>query len=138
MKITLNRVNPPYHFEAKNESGNIVTVDASPSIGGTGKGARPMELLLMGLASCSGIDVLSILQKQRQEVQDFSVDVDGQREQGKEASVFVDIHVHFTCSGKVEEDKLVRAIELSLEKYCSVAKTLEKTAKIHYTYKINA
>lgn len=137
MKVELNRIGVPYHFEIKNETGNSIQVDASPKIGGTDKGVRPMELLLMGLAGCSGIDVISILNKQRQNPKDFKVTVNGEREEGKDANLFVDIQVHFEVTGEVEPDKLERAIQLSLEKYCSVAKTLEKTAKINYTYKIN-
>lgn len=136
MKIRLKRTIPPFQMEAENETGNRVQIDASPSIGGAGAGARPMELLLMGLAGCAGIDVLSILQKQRQVVDDFFIEVDGERETGKDANLFVKILIHFECKGQVEEEKLKRAIDLSLEKYCSVAKTLEKTASITYTYRI--
>ncbi|MDX1959080.1 MAG: OsmC family protein [Leptospiraceae bacterium] len=136
MRVSLDRIEHPYHMVAKNETGNTVSIDASPSIGGKGSGARPMELLLMGLASCSGIDVLNILYKQRQEVNSFHVDVDGKREEGKEANVFVQIHVHFKLSGNIEPGKLEHAIKLSLEKYCSVAKTLEKTATITHSYTI--
>lgn len=136
MKISLKRLEEPYHFEAENESGNRVHIDASPAIGGLGKGARPMELLLMGLASCSAIDIISILKKQRQTVRDFTADVNGEREQGKEASVFTAIHIHFKAYGEIEKDRLETAIHLSLDKYCSAAKTLEKTAKITHSYEI--
>lgn len=136
MKITLKRVEEPFVLQAQNESGNVVNIDASPDIGGKGTGARPMELLLMSLAGCSGIDVLSILKKQRQTVHEFEVEVDGERETGKLANLFVAIHIHYKCKGEISEDKLKHAIELSLDKYCSVAKTLEKTAKITYSYKI--
>jgi putative redox protein len=136
MKIKLKRIEPPFQMEAVNETGNSVAIDASPSIGGEGKGARPMELLLMGLAGCAGIDVLTILQKQRQKVEEFEVEVDGERESGKDANLFTQIQLHFRCTGEIEPEKLIRAIDLSLEKYCSVAKTLEKTARITYTYKI--
>ncbi|MCX8000846.1 MAG: OsmC family protein [Leptospiraceae bacterium] len=136
MKIRLQRIEEPFVLQAYNESGNIVNMDASPDIGGKGTGARPMELLLMSLAGCSGIDVLSILKKQRQTVTNFEVEVDGERETGKLANLFVKINVHYKCSGEVSEEKLKHAIELSLEKYCSVAKTLEKTAQITYSYEI--
>ena len=128
MKVELKRINEPYHFEATNQTGNSIHIDASPQIGGTDKGVRPMELLLMGLAGCASIDVISILRKQRFTIEDFKVTVDGEREKEKDANFFV--------KGDVEEEKLIRAIELSLGKYCSVSKTLEKTAKINYKYSI--
>jgi len=136
MKIKLKRIAPPFQMKAENETGNSIQIDASPSIGGSGAGVRPMELLLMALGGCSAIDVLMILQKQRQVVEDFFIEVEGERETGKDANLFVKILIHYECKGEVEEEKLKRAIELSLEKYCSVAKTLEKTATISYTYKV--
>lgn len=137
MQIKLRRINSPYHFEASNETGNSVFIDASPSIGGTGMGARPMELLLMGLGSCSGIDIIHILNKQRQNVQEFYITVQGERESGKDANLFTKIHIHFEVHGEINRDRLETAINLSLEKYCSVAKTLEKTSVITHSYSIN-
>ncbi|AFM13248.1 OsmC family protein [Turneriella parva] len=137
-KITLTRIGEPFHFEAKNAAGNTVQIDAGPAIGGTGKGARPMELLLMGLAGCSGIDVVTILQKQRQTVEAMSVEVVGERGESQEANPFTNIVVRFSLAGQIEDHFLKRAIELSMDKYCSVAKTLEKTATISYEYALNA
>jgi len=136
LKVELKRINEPYHFEATNQTGNSIHIDASPQIGGTDKGVRPMELLLMGLAGCASIDVINIFRKQRFTIHDFKVTVDGERETGKDANLFTDIVVNFSVKGDIEEEKLVRAIELSLDKYCSVSKTLEKTAKISYKYLI--
>ena len=79
MKVELKRINEPYHFEATNQTGNSIHIDASPQIGGTDKGVRPMELLLMGLAGCASIDVINILRKQRFTIHDFKVTVDGER-----------------------------------------------------------
>lgn len=138
MKIELKRIGEPYHFELANQNGNTVHIDASPQIGGTDKGVRPMELLLMSLAGCISIDVINILRKQRFSILDYRVSVDGDRETGKDANLFTDIVINFFLKGDVEEDKLIRAIELSLEKYCSVAKTLEKTANISYKYNIES
>jgi putative redox protein len=91
---------------------------------------------LFGLGSCAGVDVVSILNKQRQEFTDFSILVDGEREEGQDANIFVKIHVHFKLKGNVEEEKFKRAIDLSLEKYCSVAKTLSKTATITSSFEV--
>ncbi len=136
MKIELDRIEKPFLFELKNEQGNKILIDASPAIGGTDQGVRPMELLLMGLAGCASIDVIHILNKQQISIDSYQVQVEGERETGKDANLFQDIKIHFVVKGKVEEEKLKRAIELSLEKYCSVAKTLEKTAKINYSYEL--
>ena len=137
MKIQLTRIQSPFHFEARNETGNSVQIDASPDIGGSGLGARPMELLIMGLGSCSGIDIVSILQKQRQKVEGFHISLNAERDKGKEANLFTKIHIHFSLEGEIEKEKLETAIHLSLDKYCSVAKTLEKTAIITHSFSIN-
>ncbi len=133
-RITLRRIGEPFHFEAVNSTGNAVHIDAGAAIGGTGQGVRPMEMLLMGLAGCSGIDVISILRKQRQEIQDFQIEVVGERGESKLANPFTKIFMRFVLCGPIEESHLKRAIELSMEKYCSVAKTLEKTATISWEY----
>lgn len=137
MEITLKRIGTPFHFEAKNGSGNSVHLDAAEEIGGTGHGARPMELFIMGLGGCTGIDVVMILEKQKQEITDFDMKIDADRKKEGDYSLFSNIHIEYLIKGTIDEDKLVRAIELSLQKYCSAAKTLEKTAKITYSYKIN-
>jgi len=138
MEIKLDLKNNAYHFVAENESGNEVNIDASPAIGGQGKGARPMELLIMGLGGCSGIDVLSILRKQKIEPREFHIKINADREKDVTPSLFTDIHLTFQFKGNVDPDKAKRAIDLSLDKYCSAAKTLEKTAKITYDYTIEA
>jgi len=83
-----------------------------------------MQLLLSALAGCSGIDVISILKKQRQELKDFKMTVDGEREKGKDLSLWKTIHIHFQLYGDIDADKAGRAIELAINKYCSVAETL--------------
>jgi putative redox protein len=137
MRIQLNRISHPYNFEAVNENGNTVLIDSSIQGGGGGDGARPMELLLMGLGGCSGIDIVNILNKQRQVIDSFQIEIDGQRDTGKDANLFVSIHVVFILKGNIEMDKLEKAISLSMEKYCSVVKILEKTAKITHSYILN-
>jgi putative redox protein len=96
-----------------------------------------MQGVLAALGSCSSIDVISILQKQKQEITAYLVTIDGQREQGKTPSLFTTIHLHFSLKGKnLESGKVQRAIELSVDKYCSVAKILEKTATITHSFTI--
>jgi putative redox protein len=119
-----------FHFEAANEGGQKVNIDASPAIGGENKGARPMELLIMGLGGCSGIDVVNILKKQKIELKNFKISIDAEREADAVPSLFTKIHVTFIFDHEVDKNKAERAVSLSMEKYCSVAKTLEKTATL--------
>jgi putative redox protein len=137
MKVTLNRVNDNFHFELKNERGHMVNVDSRPEFGGDDKGASPMELVLMGVAGCSAIDMIGILKKQRQEITSFKAEVEGERVQVGEAQPFKDIHVVFYLEGEIKEDKAAKAAQLSFDKYCSVSKTLEPTATIHYKVVLN-
>jgi len=138
MKITLNRVDDAFHMEAVNEDGCKVSTDGAPKIGGKNQGMRPMQLLLVAAGSCSSIDVISILNKMKQELKDFQIEVSGEREADVVPALFTDIHIHFKLSGKLDEEKVKRAIDLSMTKYCSVVKTLEKTANITSSYEILA
>lgn len=137
MHIELNRLEAPFHFEAANDTGNTIHFDASPEIGGQNKGVRPMQSLLMALGGCSGIDVVSILQKQKQEIESFRISIDGNRQKGAEPSLYESIHVVYHLGGPIDAAKARRAVELSMEKYCSVAKTLEKTATITWEVELN-
>lgn len=139
MRITLNRLDDAFHFEAKNEDGNSVHMDAAEKIGGRNKGARPTQLVLMALAGCSGIDVISILKKQKVELKDFKIEVDGEQEDLQNAAkAFTNAHVKFFLDGEVDEDKAKRAVSLSIEKYCSVEKILRLSgAKITYEVMLN-
>ncbi|MDX1604411.1 MAG: OsmC family protein [Salinimicrobium sediminis] len=128
MKIHLKRLNENYHFETVNERGNVIHLDnkSEPNP----QGASPMELLLMGIAGCSGIDIVMILKKQQLEMTNLEMDVEGFRVDGAVPNVFTRIHLKITIDGEIPENKAKRAVDLSLEKYCSVAKMLEKTAEI--------
>ncbi len=136
MRINVKRIDSNFNFEATNEDGNSVLIDASSYIGGHNKGMRPMQLLLAAIGGCSAIDIVSILRKQKQEVDSFEIVVDGDREPiGVEGySLFKTIEVNFILKGNIDIEKAERAVKLSMEKYCSVTKTLEPTAKI--TYKV--
>ena len=137
MKVTLNRVNDNFHFELKNERGHIVNVDSRPEFGGNDMGPSPMEMILMGVAGCSAIDMISILKKQRQEITSFKAEVEGERVQVGEAKPFKDIYLVFYLEGEIIPEKAARAAQLSFEKYCSVSKTLEPTATVHYKVVLN-
>jgi putative redox protein len=133
MRAVVRRRNGAVHFVAETGSGGQVPIDGSPAVGGEGLGARPMELLLSALGGCAGIDVVGILGKERQAVDDLVVTVEGERPSG-EPAVFTRIHVHFAVSGPTDERAVARAVQLSMDKYCSVARTLERTAEIDYSY----
>ena len=136
MEVNLTRVDQDFHFAATGNSGVAVHMDANPEIGGHNMGARPMEMLLMGLGGCSAIDVIMILKKQRQEATTFDIKVTADREKVEEYTEFRNINVHFKLSGDLNEDKVRKAIELSLEKYCSVAMVLYKTSTITYSLEL--
>lgn len=136
MHVTLQRINQAVRFEGSNAAGNNVILEGSPDIGGEGQGLRPMELLLLSLASCSSMDVASILKKMRQPVDDMRVEVDGERVVGEVPAVFKKIHLRFLLKGQIRLDRAEEAIRLSVEKYCSVAKMLEKTAEITWDCEI--
>lgn len=136
MKIELERLNKQVHFRAKNEDGVSLDMDGSPEIGGENQGLRPMQLLLAGIGGCSSIDIIEILKKQRQELEDIKITVTAEREKDKVPSLFTTIHVHYQLWGNLDETKAQKAITLSMEKYCSVAKIIEKTAEITYSFEI--
>jgi putative redox protein len=122
--IQLQRVHGDFGFQATDENGHSIKMDSSPESGGEDFGVRPMQTLLMGLGGCSAIDVISILKKQRQEVVDYKMTISGEREKGKEPSLWKSINVEFHLYGNIDADKASRAVDLSINKYCSVAATL--------------
>lgn len=123
-RIEIKRTDDAYAFEARDTNNHSFSMDAAESFGGHNSGIRPMQTLLAGLGGCSGVDIVSILQKQRQNITGFHMVIDGEREDGKEPSLWKHIHIQFQFSGEVDPDKARKACELSLDKYCSVAATL--------------
>lgn len=128
MQILLRRTEGA-RYEARNASGHSCLLDGPPEIGGQGEGMRPMEMLLVSLAGCSAVDVQLILQKGRHRLDELDVEVQGYRADAVPA-VFTDIEIVFRASGDFDEAKLQRAADLSMEKYCSVAKMLSPTVQI--------
>jgi putative redox protein len=135
MKIELNRLEEPYVFQMKNETGAFCTFDASASLGGKNKGLTPMQLLAGSLAGCMSIDVVMILQKQKINPKVYRVDIDATQKSGT-PSPFETIHLIFTVDNDVPLDKMQRAIQLSKEKYCSVSLSLNPNIKITHEVKI--
>ncbi len=138
MKVHLTRQNDAVHFEASSELSSVkVNIDGPDSIGGEGKGVRPMELVLMALGSCSVFDLTTILQKQRQDLQDIQVEVTGGRRE-EIPNIFTKIHIAFRLKGDIDEAKAQKAAELAVKKYCSVHDMLAQGGvDITYSIQIN-
>jgi len=136
MRIELKRLDDAFHFEAVSETGNIASMDVGEDIGGHNKGVRPMQMLVMGLGGCSAVDIVLILKKQKQIIESFEISIDAEREKGKEPSLWETIQLHFKLKGKIDKEKAERAVQLSMDKYCSVAKTLVM-AGTAITYKVS-
>ncbi len=136
MSIELRRRNEAVHFEAKNDEENTVLIDGSPKAGGQGLGFRPMELLLAAIGSCASMDVVPILAKQRQQLDDIRVTVSGERSDG-EPSPFTSITLHFDLFGHVDSGAAQRALDLAVHKYCSVGAMLQSTADVSWTMRIH-
>lgn len=135
MKISVERVGP-MAFNATSESGHQVLMDASKAVGGDDRGPRPMEMLLMGLGGCTSIDVVMILEKARQQVDNCKVEISANRAE-QNPRIFTDIHVHFIVYGKsLSEERVARAIQLSADKYCSASIMLAKAAEITHDFEI--
>jgi len=123
-------------FVGDAESGHAMIMDGDKSVGGENTGPRPMELLLIATGGCSGMDVISILKKKRQDVTGLEINVSGQKAE-EYPKKFTEITVEFIVKGKrIEESAVKRAVELSMTKYCSVKAMLEGTAKVNYSFTI--
>ncbi|AIE60035.1 OsmC family protein [Bacillus methanolicus] len=121
-------------FSGITPSGHEIKIDAAEEIGGQNSGARPMELLLQAIAGCTGIDIIMILQKMRLNPTSFHLEVEGTRAEDHPRR-YTDIHIHYALEGELPEDKVIRAIQLSKDKYCSVSQSLN--ANITASYSIN-
>lgn len=135
MNIQLKQYNKHLLFKANNTIGNSLLVGISEDKNPIA--FRPMELLLVSLASCSSLDIIKILNKQHQLEFKYEVQVESTRRENKIPSIFKEIKLHFIFEGIISEIKLKKAVNLSLEKYCSVSKIIEETATINYTITLN-
>jgi len=123
-------------FVGKTESGHSVLMDGSPEFGGQNRGARPMELLLLGMGGCTAFDVVLILRKARQNITDCVAQLSAERAP-EDPKVFTRIHVHFVMTGrKLDPKRVEQALKLSAEKYCSASIMLAKTAEITHDFEI--
>lgn len=123
-------------FVGEPASGHALVMDGDPSAGGQNTGVRPTELLLLGLGGCSGMDVVSILKKKKQDVTSFEINVKSKRAEDYPKK-FTEITLEFVVKGKnISEEAVRKAIDLSMNKYCSVKATLEGSAKINFSFRI--
>lgn len=134
MKIELTHQSG-YHATITDSRGYTIDID-NKSVDNP-QGASPMELLLMGLAGCSSIDIVHILDKQKIKPDSLQIEVQGNRQVDATPALFTDIHATVKVTGDVKPDRIYRAAQLSFEKYCSVSKTLEATAEITFSVNVN-
>lgn len=120
-------------FASSNEEGLTVPIDVKKDAGGEGRGQSPKQLVLSGLAGCTGMDVISILEKMRAMPESFRIEVEAEQTE-EHPKIFKKIHLKFIVKGDVPEDKLGKAIKLSQERYCGVSEMLRKSAKLTYEY----
>jgi putative redox protein len=124
-------------FEATAESGGKLVVDGAPEVGGEGKGMRPMELLLSSVASCSAMDVLHILRKQKEPIEGLAIEIEGVRLDAT-PSPFVRMKLVFVARGNgLDDHKLQRAVALAVEKYCSARATLDAGVDVTWEARID-
>jgi putative redox protein len=136
MQVTVTQIKG-MHFEGEGNSKIRTQIDSSITAGGSGYGSSPMELVLMAIGGCSGMDVTSILEKMRVKYDRFEIYVQGERA-AEHPRIFTDIEAVYKFWGNdLPEDKLLRAIQLSMEKYCSVANMIDKVANLTYRLEIN-
>ncbi|MFC7442619.1 OsmC family protein [Laceyella putida] len=122
------------HFKTETPSGHTISLDAAQEVGGHNIGPRPTEVLLSAVGTCSGIDIVEILRKMRLDVESFAMEVNGERAD-EYPRRFTHVHMHYRLTGDLPEDKVRRAVELSVEKYCSVSNSLN--AKVTASFEIN-
>ena len=131
MTLSLERINDAIQFRGTNGSFELPIASTDEQ-----DGLSPMEMAAMSVVGCSSIDILMILEKQKQEVDDFSAEIDGERAE-ESPRVFTELHMHYTLTGDVEPAKVRRAIDLSLDTYCSVSNMIKHTADISYSFSVN-
>ncbi len=129
MKVSLKSGDTLNSFVATNENGHEV------KLSGDGSAVGPMQSVLMAIAGCSTIDIVMILEKMRQPLENIEVEVEAERRE-EIPRTFTKVNLHYKLTGKLKEGKVEQAINSSLDKYCSVSKMIEKSAEISSSYEI--
>jgi len=122
-------------FRGETEKGHRILMDSSPQFGGRNEGPTPMELVLMALGACTGMDVITVLRKKQQDITGYEINVTGERA-SEHPRVFTRISVEHVIRGNVSREAAEKAVELSTEKYCSVLAMLRKTAEVSVSVKV--
>ncbi len=123
-RIHLKQIDQDYQFVTTDEAGQTMTMDIPVDQGGHGNGVRPMQALLSALGGCSAVDIVMILKKQKETIEQFEMVIDGERQVGKEPALWETIHIVFKLKGSMSKERAEKACALSMDKYCSVAATL--------------
>lgn len=133
------RTTGTYALDIHDTQGHVLRIDIPEDQGGGGTGFRPMQTLLASLCGCSAVDVVSILGKQRQEIANLVIEVDGRREEGaRDVALWKEVDLTFRLEGPLDPAKAHRAVDLSITRYCSVAETLRRAgAEIRFTVLVN-
>ena len=135
MQVTV-KLNQNVNFCATPGTGHTFQMDGPPDFGGDGLGARPMEVLLMGMGGCASFDVVHILRKRRLTVNSCVAEITAERAE-TDPKVFTKIHLHFLVGGEdLTEKAVAKAVQLSAEKYCSASIMLAKTADVSHSYEL--
>ena len=136
--LTATLTDPDFGLTIVDNSDNQMQIDIPADQGGNGCGMRPMQTVLAALCGCSAVDIISILKKQRQQLTGLVIKVDGEREKEKTPSLWKTVNLVFELTGDIDNQKAWKAVELSVEKYCSVAETLRLAgAEINYKIFVN-
>ena len=129
-RIHLKQIDKDYQFITTDEAGQQMTMDIPVDQGGHGNGVRPMQALLSALGGCSAVDIVMILKKQKETIDQFEMIIDGERQLGKEPALWETIHIIFKLKGTMTQERAEKACDLSMEKYCSVAATLRAAGAV--------
>jgi len=139
LSIVVQWLQEGYQFEAENRVGGKIRIDGDGVLQGIEGGIAPLELLLAGIGACSAVDVVMILKKQRQVIESLEVRVDPEKVKNEIGySEYKTIHMHYTLTGDIDTNKAQKALELSITKYCSVSKALEKSSEISFSFEIRS
>jgi putative redox protein len=128
--IHLKRIDEDYLFETTDEAGKTIVMDIPTDQGGHGGGVRPMQALLSAMGGCSGVDVVMILKKQKETIEQFEMVISGERAVGKEPALWETVNIVFKLKGSMSQEKAEKACALSIDKYCSVAATLRAAGAV--------
>ncbi len=129
-RIHLKQIDQDYQFVTTDEAGQQITMDIPVDQGGHGSGVRPMQALLSALGGCSAVDIVMILKKQKETIENFEMIIDGERQVGKEPALWETIHIIFKLKGTMTQERAEKACTLSIDKYCSVAATLRAAGAV--------